>query len=79
MDGWNALSVFVKITQRLLADTVSLTAPINWSMEGDGMHILSAPCLIRPAFWSARNRRIRPSCVLLAFMPSNMPWIVNTF
>lgn len=51
-------------TQRLLARTVCFTVLTNWSVEGAGMHILSAPICIRRAFCSGRKSKRRPSSFL---------------
>lgn len=65
------------ITQDLLALAVCLTASINWWMEGEGMHILSAPLIMRVAFSFGRKSRIQPSSLLYAFVPSYIPYIFN--
>lgn len=61
-------------TQRLLAMTVCFTASTNSWVEGEGMHILSAPIFIRRAFSSGRKSTIRPSSLLYALRPSKSPW-----
>jgi len=60
-------------THRLLARTVCFTALTNWSTDGDGIHILSAPLFMRRPFSSGRNKSIRPSSVLYALSPSKIP------
>lgn len=62
-----------KFTQRWLARAISFTASTNCCVEGEGMHILSAPICIRVAFWSGRNKRRCPFSPLKALAPSSNP------
>lgn len=60
-------------TQCLLARTVCFTASTKCSIDGDGMHSLSAPICMRWAFCSGRKSNTRPSSLLYAFRPSSNP------
>lgn len=61
-------------TQRLFASEVCFKASTNWSIEGDAIHILSAPIFMRMAFCSGRNSSRLPFSFLYALVPSNSPY-----